>query len=53
MKKPTKEFEILRVHNEKDVIAWYDDGYTKHLLDDGILEKYVQTDYTSDESSDD
>lgn len=52
MKKPTKEFEILRVHNEKDVIAWYDDGNTKQLLD-GILEKYAQTDYTTDESSDD
>lgn len=53
MKKPIKEFEIRRSHNEKDVIAWYDGGHTKHLLDYGILEKSVQTGYSSDESSDD
>ncbi|KAL5237910.1 hypothetical protein ACI65C_005320 [Semiaphis heraclei] len=37
-------FEIERRHNEIEVLAWNNIMFQEHLIDRGLLEKYVQTD---------
>lgn len=39
-----KDFELKRKHNENEVIAWDETEYMEKVLDNGFIEKYVQTD---------
>lgn len=39
-----RRFQLKRRHNEYQVIIWDGIEYAESLLDNGVLEKYVQTD---------